>query len=91
MTLYIGLDVHGKQTLYVAQDEAGKVVRQGKVATTAEGFCHLVETLERFPPPWRGRVVSYIGLVPSTFDTGPIQRHGHITNHASRVTASCGP
>jgi len=34
-------------------------------------------------------VVSYIGLVPSTFDTGPIQRHGHITNHASHVTASC--
>ena len=46
MTLYIGLDVHGKETVYVAQDQSGKVTAQGKVATSAEGFCQLVKTLE---------------------------------------------
>jgi transposase len=46
MKQYIGLDVHSKQTVYVAQDEGGKVVAEGKVATTAEGFCELLEKLE---------------------------------------------
>jgi len=46
MTLYIGLDVHGKETVYAVQDRSGNVVGQGKVPTTVEGFCQLVETLE---------------------------------------------
>ena len=46
MAVYIGLDVHSKETVYVVQDESGKVMAQGKVATTAEGPCELVERLE---------------------------------------------
>jgi transposase len=46
MKLYIGFDVHSKETVYVAQDEGGQVIAQGKVPSTAEGFCKLVETVD---------------------------------------------
>ena len=59
MELYIGLDVHSKQTVYVAQDEGGDVVAQGKVDTTAEEFCQLMETL-------RGPKGTKIGLETGT-------------------------
>lgn len=38
MTLYIGLDVHSKQTVYCCQDEAGNVLATGRVPTAADGF-----------------------------------------------------
>jgi hypothetical protein len=46
MKMYIGLDVHSEKTVYVAQDEAGSVVGEGSVATTPQGFCRMVETLD---------------------------------------------
>jgi len=44
---------------------------------TAAAFIAVVGTPERFADS--GRVISYIGLVPTTWDTGEAQRHGHIT------------
>jgi len=46
MRMYIGLDVHCKETVYVSQDEEGHRIGQGKVPTTVEGFAQLVETLD---------------------------------------------
>ena len=46
MRMYIGLDVHCKETVYVSQNEEGAVIGQGKVPTMAEGFAQLVETLD---------------------------------------------
>jgi transposase len=44
-------------------------------------FIAVLGTPERFADS--GRVVSYIGLVPSSWDTGDQQRHGHITKRGS--------
>ena len=46
MTMYIGLDVHSKQTTWCAQDEAGRVIGQGSVATTVEALTGLLATLD---------------------------------------------
>jgi transposase len=48
---------------------------------TAATYLAVIATPHRFADS--GRVVSYIGLVPSTYDTGPMQRHGHITKRGS--------
>ena len=40
---YVGLDVHSKQSVFVIQDEAGKIVAEGEVATTAKGLEELRE------------------------------------------------
>ena len=45
MKLYIGLDVHCKETVYVAQGPSGEVVGQGRVATTVEGFRQMLDSL----------------------------------------------
>ena len=45
MTMYIGLDVHCKRTMYVAQDGRGKVLGQGSIPTTPEGLKQLIQTL----------------------------------------------
>lgn len=37
MTIYIGLDVHSKLTVYAAQNEDGKPIAQGEVATNRRG------------------------------------------------------
>jgi hypothetical protein len=42
MTLYLGMDVHSKATVWVAMDEAGRVTGEGSVATTAEGLAEMV-------------------------------------------------
>jgi len=48
---------------------------------TAATYLAVIATPQRFADS--GRVVSYIGLVPSTYDTGCVQRHGHITKRGS--------
>lgn len=85
MELYIGLDVHGKQTVCVAQDEAGHLVAQGEVATTAEGFCQLVETLGTpkgtkigletgGQAMWVARLLSGIGMEPVVIDAREVRQ-----------------
>jgi hypothetical protein len=46
MTVHIGLDVHGKDTVYLGQERSGNVTAKGKASTTVKGFCHLMETLQ---------------------------------------------
>jgi transposase len=38
---YVGLDVHSKQSTFVIEDDAGKVIAQGEVPTTFDGFSRL--------------------------------------------------
>jgi len=38
MEVYVGMDVHCKESVFVAEDGEGKVVCEGRVPTTAEGF-----------------------------------------------------
>src|SRR5262249_24832953 len=38
MECYVGLDVHSKASVFVIQDGSGRVVAQGEVPTTPEGF-----------------------------------------------------
>jgi len=94
MTLYIGLDVHGKQTLYVAQDEAGKVTAQGKVATSAEGFCELVKGLEApkgtkigletgVQAMWVSRLLSGLGTQPVVIDAREVRQKARRLNQKS--------
>lgn len=94
MKQYIGLDVHSKQTVYVAQDEGGKVVPEGKVATTAEGFCEL---LERLGVPegtkiavetgtqamWVARLLSSMGMKPVVIDAREVRQN------ARRIGQKC--
>lgn len=41
MARYVGLDAHSKRCVYVIQDENGKVIGEGSVATTAVGLCSM--------------------------------------------------
>ena len=41
MTMYVGLDVHSKQSVFVIEEEQGKVVARGEVPTTNEGLGRL--------------------------------------------------
>jgi hypothetical protein len=38
MEMYVGLDVHSKQSVFVIEDEDGKVVARGEVPTSREGM-----------------------------------------------------
>ena len=71
--------------VYVAQDESGNVTVQGKVATTAEGFCHLVETLEApkgtnigldtgAQAMWVARLLSGLGMQSVVIDAHEVRR-----------------
>jgi transposase len=42
MASYLGLDVHGKETVYVRLDEEGQVLRRGSVPTSPEGLTRLL-------------------------------------------------
>ena len=62
MEMYVGLDVHSKQSVFVIEDENGKVVARGKVATSRKGMERL-RTAHALPraPRWawrRGRLAS---------------------------------
>jgi transposase len=43
---YVGLDVHSKKSAFVIEDNGGKVIAQGEVATTPEGFSQLQATYQ---------------------------------------------
>jgi hypothetical protein len=38
MELYVGLDVHSRQSVFVIEDEDGNVVAHGEVPTSREGM-----------------------------------------------------
>ena len=85
MTRYIGLDVHCKETVYVGQEESGGVTGEGKVATTAEGLCELVERLEAprgtkigletgVQAMWVARLLSGLGMEPVVIDAREVRQ-----------------
>lgn len=45
MTMIIGLDVHSKKTVYVVQNEEGKVIQEGAVSTSVEGMEQMLAAL----------------------------------------------
>lgn len=46
MNMIIGLDVHSKKTVYVAQELNGDMVGEGSVSTTVEGLATMIEALK---------------------------------------------
>ena len=84
MQMYIGLDVHSKQTVYVAQDETGKVRGEGAVATSWDGLCEL---LARLAAPagtpmaletgtqamWVARLLSGLEMTPVVLDAREVR------------------
>jgi transposase len=85
MRQYIGLDVHSKETVYVAQDDSGKVTAQGRVTTTAEGLYELVERLDAAKGTkigletgtqaiWVSRVLSALGMQPVVIEAREVRQ-----------------
>jgi hypothetical protein len=49
MKMYIGLDVHCKETVYAAQGECGNVIGQGRVPTSEERFSQMLDSVQAPP------------------------------------------
>ena len=78
----VALEQELKEALKPFEEVRGRLeTAPGVGVITAATFIAVLGTPHRFPDS--GRVVSYIGLVPSTWDTGDQQRHGHITRRGS--------
>lgn len=45
MKMYIGLDVHCKNTVYVCKDQDGRVIGKGRILTSREGFLFMLKQL----------------------------------------------
>jgi transposase len=92
--LYMGLDVHSKETSFVIQAEDGKVVGAGSVPTTPEGFQKL---RDQFKLPvgtiagletgtvafYAARVLGKLGLTPLVIDAREVR------NKARRKNQKC--
>ncbi len=85
MTVYIGLDLHDKDTVYLSQDERGNVAGEGKAPTTVKGFCDLVETLQLpkgtkigletgAQAMWVARLLSSLGMQPVVIDAREVRQ-----------------
>ena len=84
MTRYVGLDAHSKRSVYVIQDEQGKVVAEGSVPTTLEGLLGLRNRYE-LPTGTRvalesgtmaffvARHLTQMGLDPLVVDAGEVR------------------
>jgi transposase len=84
MALYLGLDVHGKATVYVAMDQAGQVVRRGSVATTPEGLARLLAEAQApagtrvgletgAQATWVARLLTAAGMDPAVIDAREVR------------------
>jgi transposase len=84
MTMYVGLDVHSKQSVFVIEDEGGTVVARGEVPTSAEGMRRLREE-HRLPAATRvaletgttafftARALARVGLTPVVVDAHEVR------------------
>lgn len=84
MTIYIGLDVHSKKTVFVALDSEGNRIGKGTVTTTAEG---LTRMLDRVPAAdttvialesgtlatWTSRFLTSAGIKPAVVDAAEVR------------------
>lgn len=84
MKKYIGLDVHCKQTVFVAQDSEGKVIKKGKVKTTPEGIAELLESVgakegtkvgleSGTQATWMSRLLSAAGMKPVVIEAREVR------------------
>ena len=91
---YVGLDVHSKQSTFVIEDGAGKVIAQGEVPTTPAGFSGLLAThrLRAGNPValetgtvafFVARQLSRLGLAPIVVDAHEVRLKAHRPNQKS--------
>jgi len=84
MKMYIGLDVHSKQTTFCAQDCEGTVIKEGRVPTSNEGFEDLLERLDApegaaigletgTQANWVARRLSMLGMNPVVIDAREVR------------------
>lgn len=84
MKMVIGLDVHSKKTVYVAQNQEGEQIARGSIPTNAEGFAQMIEHLQ--PPDnttvgleagtgmvWIVEALRQHGLKPEVLDTREVR------------------
>ena len=94
MAVYIGMDVHCKKTVYVAQDDGGKVIGQGSVPTNVGG---LAEMLAKVDAPsgtrigletgaqaaWVSGVLCDLGMEPVVIDAREVRAKARRINQKS--------
>jgi transposase len=92
--LYIGLDVHSKQTTFAIQSEDGKMVGEGSVPTTPQGFQNL---RDQFKLPvgtiagletgtvafYAARLLGRLGLTPLVIDAREVRNKARRKNQKS--------
>jgi transposase len=86
--MYVGLDVHSKQSVFVIEDENGKVVARGEVPTSREGMERL-RTEHALPAGtavgletgtvsfFVARELSRVGLRPIVVDAHEVRLKAH--------------
>jgi transposase len=94
MKMYLGMDVHCKQTTYVAQNEKGKNLGQGQIETTQEDVAKL---LKRMQVPqgtkiglesgtqaiWMSRVLTRLGMEPIVISAQEVRAKARKKNQKS--------
>ena len=86
MQQYVGLDAHSKNSVFVMQNEEGRILGQGRVPTSAGGFREMRDLHQLTPGtpvalesgPVAFLVVDYLtelGLRPVVIDAGTICAH----------------
>jgi transposase len=84
MKIYVGLDVHSKQTSYCVQTARGRIVRQGSVETSEQAIAKLLEKIGAAPgtpvaletgtqAKWLARLLSALGMQPAVIDAGEVR------------------
>ena len=84
MTIYIGLDLHSKRTVYVAQDADGRTIASGSVETSSRGLIGLLEDLgaaegtevameSGTQATWAARLLEAAGMSPVVIDAAEVR------------------
>lgn len=84
MTIYLGIDVHSKNSVYCAQDSDGAAISQGQVSTSPEGFSEMFKHLGSFSEvkigmetgaqsAWLSRYFASLGHRPVVIDAGEVR------------------
>ena len=104
MERYIGLDVHCKESVYVAQDVEGRVVREGAVEATEEGLRAMVEEVGApagtkvgletgTQATWVARTLERLGMKPVVIDAHEVRakaRRVGLLRSAGKRQPPCG-
>jgi len=84
MAMIIGMDVHSKKTVYVAQNEEGKVIKEGAVTTGVEGMEQMLAALNApeqtrigletgTQATWISRLLASMGMNPVVIDAREVR------------------